>query len=121
MSVVSNTSVQQQQQPYLHRSLHQIHPHRIVLHSKLHLKLRILPRWRMQVRCASCEENGKHSMQKADAKKAANKAVTVEGHRRNMAVVKELRHQIHEEKRRLQVAELVKQLSFPASFAICLR
>ena len=48
---------------------------------------------------------------KADAKKAANKAVTIEGHRRNMAVVKELRHQIHEEKRRLQIAELVKQLT----------
>lgn len=48
---------------------------------------------------------------KADAQKAANKAVTVEGHRRNMAVVKELRHQIHEEKRRLQIAELVRHLA----------
>lgn len=48
---------------------------------------------------------------KADAKKAANKALTVEGHRRNMAAAKELRNQIHEEKRRLQIAELVRHLA----------
>ena len=44
---------------------------------------------------------------KADAKKAANKAVMIEGHRRNVAAMKELRNQIHEEKRRLQTAEMV--------------
>ncbi|KAL3162280.1 hypothetical protein ABBQ32_009971 [Trebouxia sp. C0010 RCD-2024] len=53
---------------------------------------------------------------KADAQKAANKAVTVEGHRRNMAVVKELRHQIHEEKRRLQIAELAQRQALAAQF-----
>lgn len=45
---------------------------------------------------------------KADAKKAANKAVMIEGHRRNVAAMKELRGQIHEEKRRLQFAEMVR-------------
>lgn len=47
---------------------------------------------------------------KADAKKAANKAVMVEGHRRNVAAMKELRGQIHEEKRRLQIAEMVRHM-----------
>lgn len=47
---------------------------------------------------------------KADAKKAANKAVMVEGHRRNVAAMKELRGQIHEEKRRLQRAEMVRHM-----------
>ena len=46
---------------------------------------------------------------KADAKKAANKAVMIEGHRRNVAAMTELRGQIHEEKRRLQTAEMVRQ------------
>lgn len=45
---------------------------------------------------------------KADAKKAANKAVMIEGHRQNVAAMKELRGQIHEEKRRLQSAEMVR-------------
>ena len=44
---------------------------------------------------------------KAEAIKDANKAVSVEAHRRNVAEMKELRMQIHEEKRRLQMAELV--------------
>ena len=48
---------------------------------------------------------------KADAKKAANKAVMIEGHRRNVAAMKELRGQIHEEKRRLQIAETVRHIS----------
>lgn len=47
---------------------------------------------------------------KADAKKTANKAVMIEGHRRNVAAMKELRGQIHEEKRRLQIAEMVRQI-----------
>ena len=51
---------------------------------------------------------------KAAAKKAANIAVTQEGHRRNLAALKQLRAQIHEEKQRLQLAELVS-----CSFAPC--
>ena len=48
---------------------------------------------------------------KADAKKAANKAVMIEGHRRNVAAMKELRGQMHEEKRRLQFADMARHLS----------
>ncbi len=44
---------------------------------------------------------------KAEAIKDANKAVSTEAHRRKVAEMKELRMQIHEEKRRLQIAELV--------------
>lgn len=44
---------------------------------------------------------------KAEAIKDANKAVSIEAHRRKVAEMKELRMQIHEEKRRLQMAELV--------------
>ena len=55
------------------------------------------------------------SKAEADAKKAANIAVTTEGRRRNMAAVKELRGKIHQEKLRLQSAELVS-----SSFCVCL-
>ncbi len=55
---------------------------------------------------------------KAEATKTANKAVTIEGHRRKKAEMKELRMQIHEERRRLQSAELVS-LGFLALFACC--
>ena len=48
---------------------------------------------------------------KADAKTAANKAIMIEGHRRNVAAMKELKGQIHEEKRRLQTAEMVRHIS----------
>lgn len=47
---------------------------------------------------------------RADAIRDANKAKSVEAHRRNVSAMKELRMQIHEEKRRLQMAELVKAL-----------
>ncbi len=50
------------------------------------------------------------SRAKAEAIKDANKAVSTEAHRRNVAEMKELRMQIHEEKRRLQMAELVRFL-----------
>ena len=43
----------------------------------------------------------------AEAKKSANKAASEEAHRAKKAQMKELRVQIHEEKRRLQAAELV--------------
>lgn len=45
---------------------------------------------------------------KADAIRDANKAKAVEAHRRNVSVIKELRIQIDQEKRRLQMAELVQ-------------
>ena len=48
---------------------------------------------------------------KAEALKNANKAVTIEAHRRKVAQMKELRMQIHEEKRRLQIAELVGNIA----------
>ena len=48
---------------------------------------------------------------KAEAVKNANKAVTIEAHRHKVAQMKELRMQIHEEKRRLQIAELVGSLA----------
>ena len=44
---------------------------------------------------------------KAEAIKDANIAVSTEAHRHKVAEMKELRMQIHEEKRRLQMAELV--------------
>ena len=44
---------------------------------------------------------------KAEAVKTANKAVSIEAHRVKVAQIKELRTQIHEEKRRLQIAEQV--------------
>ena len=47
---------------------------------------------------------------KADAIKDANKAKSVEAHRRNLSAMKDLRMQIHEEKRRLQMAELVRDM-----------
>ena len=43
----------------------------------------------------------------AEAKKSANKAASEEAHRAKKAQMKEIRVQIHEEKRRLQAAELV--------------
>ena len=46
---------------------------------------------------------------KAEAIKAAKRAVMVEGHRRKVAKIKALRGQIHEEKQRLQNEELVSQ------------
>ena len=48
---------------------------------------------------------------RADAIRDANKAKSVEAHRRNVSAMKELRMQIHEEKRRLQMAELVKSIT----------
>lgn len=48
---------------------------------------------------------------KAEAVKNANKAVTIEAHRHKVAQMKELRMQIHEEKRRLQIAELVGNIA----------
>jgi hypothetical protein len=55
---------------------------------------------------------------KAEAIKDANKAVTMEAHRRKVAEMKELRMQIHEEKRRLQIAELVG-FSIPCCCCYC--
>ena len=43
----------------------------------------------------------------AEAKKAANRAASEEAHRLKKAEMKDIRIQIHEEKRRLQAAELV--------------
>lgn len=62
---------------------------------------------------------------KADAIKNANKAKSVEAHRRNVSVMKELRIQIDMEKRRLQMAELVSlvplvSLWFPACIQLLL-
>lgn len=53
---------------------------------------------------------------KAEAVKNANKAVTIEAHRRKVAQMKELRMQIHEEKRRLQIAELAQRQALAAQF-----
>lgn len=57
---------------------------------------------------------------KADAIKDANKAKSVEAHRRNLSAIKEVRMQIHEEKRRLQMAELVRQFTSPDAVRVCL-
>ncbi|DBB00583.1 TPA: hypothetical protein ACH3X3_002278 [Trebouxia sp. C0006] len=56
------------------------------------------------------------SRAKAEAIKDANKAVSTEAHRRNVAEMKELRMQIHEEKRRLQMAELAQRQALAAQF-----
>ncbi|DBA77703.1 TPA: hypothetical protein ACH3X2_008401 [Trebouxia sp. C0005] len=53
---------------------------------------------------------------KAEAIKDANKAVSIEAHRRKVAEMKELRMQIHEEKRRLQMAELAQRQALAAQF-----
>lgn len=57
------------------------------------------------------EQQAQQLAQKAKraAVKDANKAKSVEAHRQNVATMKELRIQINEEKRRLQVAELVNK------------
>ncbi|KAL0039080.1 hypothetical protein WJX77_007282 [Trebouxia sp. C0004] len=53
---------------------------------------------------------------KAEAIKDANKAVSIEAHRCKVAEMKELRMQIHEEKRRLQMAELAQRQALAAQF-----
>ncbi len=57
---------------------------------------------------------------KAEAIKDANKAVSTEAHRRHVAEMKELRMQIHEEKRRLQMAELVSLFFEHVAVAVAL-
>lgn len=53
---------------------------------------------------------------KAEAVKTANKAVSIEAHRVKVAQIKELRTQIHEEKRRLQIAEQVQRQALATKF-----
>ena len=55
---------------------------------------------------------------KAEAVKTANKAVSIEAHRVKVAQIKELRTQIHEEKRRLQIAEQVSSTPDAAGTAM---